>query len=127
MRNGSRKRREGEEQSQKIIKSSRPSSAKGVALGGGSLERFIGQQVGGGNGGSDGHRGSRLGEDDGTYGADSDLTMPTVLQQMMPRRNNKSFNNEYVVNDEDEEEEDRVSLLPQISPIAAMESIRVAG
>jgi hypothetical protein len=54
--------------------------------------------------------------------------MPTALQQMMPRRNNKSFNNEYVVNDEDEEEEDdRVSLLPQISPIAAMESIRVAG
>ena len=105
MRNGSSKRGE-HEQSQKIIKSSRPSSAKGVALGGGSLERFIGQQVGGGNGGSDGHCGSRLGEDDGTYGADSDLTMPTALQQMIPRRNNKSFNNDYVDGDEDEEEDD---------------------
>ena len=105
MRNGSSKRGE-HEQSQKIIKSSRPSSAKGVALGGGSLERFIGQQVGGGNGGSDGHRGSRLGKDDGTYGADSDLTMPTALQQMIPRRNNKSFNNDYVDGDEDEEEDD---------------------
>ena len=104
MRNGSSKRGE-HEQSQKIIKSSRPSSAKGVALGGGSLERFIGQQVGGGNGGSDGHRGSR-GGDDGTYGADSDLTMPTALQQMIPRRNNKSFNNDYVDGDEDEEEDD---------------------
>ena len=117
VRNGSGKRGEEQrrqqqqqqQQRQKVMTSSRPSSAKGTASGG-SLERLIGKQVGGGHGGA-GHGG---GGDDGTY-ACSDLTLPTALQQL-PRRNNKS-DNEY--DDNDEEYDDRVSLLPQIPRAAA--------